>query len=216
MIVRTIASRAHGRYLVEPASAARPAPMLVGFHGYGEAADVELDRLRAIAPTGEWLIVSVQSMHRFYRARSQDVVAGWMTSQDRELVIADNIAYAGQVIDAVAGEWGAASTLVFSGFSQGVAMAFRAAAASDRPVSGAIVAGGDVPPEIDGPALSRVPRVLIARGARDRWYTKEKFDADQARLRAASVAITPVEFDGGHEWSEPVIARASDFLKALR
>lgn len=216
MIARTIAATVHGRYLIDtPKRAAAPAPLLVGFHGYAEAAEAELDRLRAIAPGGDWLIVSVQAIHRFYRGRSQDVVASWMTSQDRELAIADNVAYVHAVVDAVAAEWTVARPLVFSGFSQGVAMALRAATTTTRPVSGAIVAGGDVPPEIGCASLSRLPRVFIGRGARDEWYSAEKFRADQARLGDAGVAVVAVEFDGGHDWSLPLVDEAARFLKQL-
>jgi predicted esterase len=216
MIVRTIPAEVHGRYLVEAPRCAAPTPLLVGFHGYAEAADTELDRLRAMAPEGNWLIVSVQAMHPFYRRHSQDVVANWMTRQDRELAIADNIAYVNGVIDAVAREWPLTPALIFSGFSQGVAMAFRAAVSSPRAVTGAIVSGGDVPPEIAQAALSRVPRVLIARGRSDAWYTSEKFNADTARLTGAGAAVVPLEFDGGHEWAPPLVDAATAFLETLR
>ena len=33
------AARVHGRYLVVPSDATGPAPLLIGFHGYGEAAE---------------------------------------------------------------------------------------------------------------------------------------------------------------------------------
>ena len=96
---RMIAVTSHGRYLVaapalpptnlEAAQAApsQPLPVLIGFHGYAEDAGAHLNRLRTIPGADRWLIVSVQGLHRFYRARSQDVVASWMTRQDRELAL---------------------------------------------------------------------------------------------------------------------------------
>jgi predicted esterase len=146
---------------------------------------------------------------------SQEVVASWMTRQDRELAIADNLAYVASVVDA---EWIArqgTGGVVFSGFSQGVAMAFRAAAASTRRVAGVIAVGGDVPPELDRAALSTLGRALVCRGARDKWYSAETFAQDQARLRDARVAVTPHEYDGAHEWSAPVLHAASAFLQEL-
>jgi len=105
---------------------------------------------------------------------------------------------------------------VYAGFSQGVAMAFRAAVTSARPVLGLIAAGGDVPPEIDRSALGRVGHVLLCRGAEDKWYTEAKFEHDQARLRDAGVKVTAHAFDGGHEWSDAVVAAAAGFLKDRR
>ena len=215
-ITRTIAAATHGRYLIAAPEPPARAPLLVGFHGYGESADAQLERMRAIPGSSGWLLASVQALHPFYRGRSQDVVAGWMTQQDRELAIADNIAYVQIVVEAIAREWTLASTLVFAGFSQGVAMAFRAAASSTRPVAGVIACGGDVPPEIGPSALAGVRAAMVGRGRRDDWYTREKADADERRLRDAGVRVTPIEFDGGHEWPAPFIAAAGAFLSECR
>ena len=211
MIERTIATTTHGRYLVAPAAAA--APLLVAFHGYAEAAEAALDRLRAIPGADRWTCVSVQALNRFYQRRTNEVIAGWMTRQDRELAITDNIAYVGGVLEAVSREWPARPLVVFAGFSQGVSMAFRAAAATtSRAVGGVIAAGGDIPPEIPLERLPSLGAVVLCRGTRDEFYSAEKFSADRQRLNDAGVAVTAVEFDGGHEWSSDVIAAASGFL----
>jgi predicted esterase len=187
--------------------------MLIGFHGYAEDAEAQLERLRAIPESARWLSVSIQALHRFYQRRTDRVVASWMTRQDREWAIIDNVAYVASCIDAVAAEWPTLPAVVFAGFSQGAAMAFRAAVNSTRPVAGVVAAGGDVPPELTPSALTGVPAAIIARGTSDEWYTKEKFAADQRRLRDCSVSVSALEFNGGHEWSTEVIAAASDFLR---
>jgi predicted esterase len=213
VIERTIATTTHGRYLVAPPAAKGPAPLLVGFHGYAEGAEAQLERMRAIPGADPWRIVAIQGLHRFYQRRANDVVASWMTRQDRELAIADNLAYVQAVIDAVAREWPDPPKIVYAGFSQGVAMTFRAAAASTRRVAGVIAVGGDVPPELDAASLAGIPAALICRGAGDAVYTTSKFDSDIGRLRAAGAAVTPLAFDGGHEWAEPVLHAAAAFLR---
>jgi predicted esterase len=214
MISRAISVTSHGRYLVEPPGTPGPAAVLVGFHGYAEPAEAALERLVAIAPARDWLIVAVQALHRFYRGRSQDVVASWMTSQDRELAIADNIQYVHVVVDAIGREWPVSDRLVFAGFSQGVAMAFRAASTSRVPAS-VIACGGDVPPEVD-PAPARMRAVLLGRGKGDDWYTQEKMDADVTRLNAAGIDVRHLVFDGGHEWAPPFVEAATAFLGGQR
>ena len=213
VIEHAIAVETHGRYLVEPPDVPGAAPLLVGFHGYAEAAEAQLERMRAIPGADRWLLVSVQGMHRFYQRRANAVVASWMTRQDRELAIADNLAYVARVVDEAAGERGNGRPLVFAGFSQGVAMAFRAAAASARPVAGVIAVGGDVPPELDAGVLARVPAVLICRGANDPLYAPATFENDVRRLRQAGTGVQPLEFDGAHEWAAPVLRAASLFLR---
>jgi predicted esterase len=212
VIERTIAASTHGRYLIEPPATSGPAPLLVGFHGYAEGAEAQLDRLRAIPGADRWRIASIQGLNRFYQRRTNDVIAGWMTRQDRELAIADNLAYVAAVIDVIGREWPAPPRLVFAGFSQGVAMTFRAAAAAPA-VDGVIAVGGDVPPEIAPPALARIPAALICRGTRDEWYAAATFDNDVKRLREAGAAVAPLQCDGGHEWSNEIAQAAGRFLR---
>jgi predicted esterase len=215
VIERNVATTTHGRFLMARPSASDAAPLLVGFHGYAEAAETQLARLRAIPSADDWVVVSIQGLHRFYQRRADEVIASWMTRQDRELAIADNLAYVSAVIEDVMRER-PAPYVVFAGFSQGVAMAFRAAAACTRPVAGAIAAGGDVPPEIDAASLARVGSALVCRGVRDEWYSTAKFDADLRRLREADVRVQQLEFEGGHEWSDEVVGAAGAFLRDLR
>lgn len=217
---RTIAVDSHGRYLVATPSSAQSrtdnsAPLLVGFHGYAEDADLHLERLRSIPGADRWLIASIQGLHRFYRGRSRDVVASWMTRQNRDLAMADNLLYVSAVIEEVRQEWGAGLSLVFAGFSQGVAMAFRAAALGRHPTNGLLALGGDVPPELDKQSLGRIPQALIGRGERDDWYTPQKFADDEARLRAAGTNVVMTTFDGGHEWTADFNRVAAAFLDRL-
>lgn len=213
---RNIATGTHGRYLTIPPALPGPAPMVVGFHGYAENAETQLERLRLIPESHRWLLVSIQALHRFYQRRTNQVVASWMTRQDREAAIADNLAYVAKSLDAVAAEWPALPKVVFAGFSQGVAMAYRAAVHSTREVAGVMAVGADVPPEIPPQELQRLPAALIARGTSDEWYTKEQFSKDEQLLRNASVSVDALEFNGGHEWSADVVHAASEFLRNRR
>jgi predicted esterase len=210
--VHTIRTPTHGRYLVRQAATSNIAPMLVGFHGYMETAAVQMERMAAIPGVAPWLLISIQGLNRFYRGRSEDVVANWMTRQDRELAIADNAQYVSAIVDSVAGKSGASGPLVFAGFSQGVAMAFRSACQSTRRVEGLVVLGGDVPPELELAALRRVPHVLLGRGARDEWYSAAKRSEDLARLNDAGVSVDAPILDAGHEWSDEFNRLAGVFL----
>lgn len=204
---RSVRTTIHGRYLAVAAAAPGPAALLVGFHGYAEDAETQLLRLREIPGSEQWHIVSIQGLHRFYQRRTNQVVASWMTRQDRETAIADNMAYVKACIEE---EVPQVSAIVFAGFSQGVAMAFRAAAAA--PGSAVIAVGGDVPPEIDAAALGKIPAALIARGAADEWYKEARFADDQHRLLEAGVAVRAITLNGGHEWSPELTAAAAEFL----
>lgn len=210
-----IATTIHGRVLARPA-AGRPAGILVGFHGYMENAAIQMERLRTIPGTGAWTLVAIQALHRFYKGRSQEVVASWMTRQDRDAAIADNVAYVDAAIDAVApGPGTAIVPIVWCGFSQGAAMAFRAAALGKHRAAGVIAVGGDVPPELTRDPGARFPGVLLVRGARDEWYTQDKLDMDLAALGPRAAAVRPLVVDAGHEWTPEVSRAAGELLASL-
>lgn len=211
MNTRTLATRTHGRYLVDVPHDSRAT--LVGFHGYQENAAIHFDVLRQLAQGRAVAIVSIQALNRFY-TRANDVVAGWMTKEDRELTIEDNVAYVANVLSNIADEFGITRPLIYIGFSQGVAMAYRAATLVQRPSDGVIALAGDVPPDV-APLAASLPRVLIGRGTEDKWYTAEKAAADLGVLRPAGVNVTEHVFDGGHIWAPPFVKRAGEFVDEL-
>jgi predicted esterase len=213
VIEGSLATTIHGRYLVIPPAGPNPEPVLAGFHGYAEDAETQLERLRAIPESQRWLCLSMQGLHRFYERRTNRVVACWMTRQDREAAIEDNIEWVTTCLKAVTAAWPATPSVVFAGFSQGVAMAFRAAVSATCNVAGVIAVGGDVPPELTPDALRRIPAVLVSRGANDALYSQEQFAEDQRRLNQSCGSVRAIEFDGGHEWPADLNGAASQFLR---
>src|SRR5918993_842161 len=173
-LIRTVRTDSHGRYLVAIPDHSRAT--LVGFHGYKENAAIQMDVLRRIAGDRPIGLISIQGLHRFYSSGGT-VVASWMTKEDREHGIADNVDYVGHVLTTVTGEFGITRPLIYVGFSQGVAMAFRTAALVQRPCDGVIALAGDLPPDV-APMAASLPKTLIGRGTAEEWYTAEKAAKD--------------------------------------
>lgn len=195
-----IETTTHGRYLVRAGSSR----YLVGFHGYAQTAEIMLRDLEPIPGAEEWTLVSIQALNRFY-AKNEEPGACWMTRQDRETAIADNILY----VQRVMAGFPERSRLVFAGFSQGVAMAWRAA--MNIPCDGVISLSGDVPPDI---TASELPPALLGRGKYENWYNEEKLNKDLSFLRGRADVTTCV-FTGGHEWTDEFRSAAGTFLKRL-
>lgn len=217
MHIHTIEARTHGRYLVDRPAGDGPFPMLVGFHGYSEGAERMLDELRRMRGDRRWILVSIQALNRFY-SRASTVVAGWMTREDRELAIDDNLRYVRSVVTRVQEAYPAGPAIVFAGFSQGVAMAYRAAAfvaGGDVPAAaGVIVLAGDIPPDVAA-ALPRFPPVLLGYGTEDHFYTAAKAAIDAEEFRKAGVVPQVHVFSGGHVWDESFVAQAGAFLDTI-
>ena len=176
LTTHTLAATVHGRFLVR---AGPPQRLLIGFHGYAETAEVHIEELSKIRGVEDWTVVSVQALHPFYTALTQQIAASWMTKLDRELAIADNIAYVRSVR-----EWfQSPKTVAFAGYSQGGAMAYRAASDFAR------AAGVSV-------------RTLQSSFKRDRHVTPMQYlrnlrlDAARARLLAGT-AVSEAALDTG-------------------
>jgi len=210
----------HGRVLVE--RVADSVGVFAGFHGYAQTAEDMLVELQQIPGADRWTKVSIQALHPFYIRGDSKVVANWMTRQDRELAIADNIAYVRtvlqQVLSSIPSTPHSRTThpaLVYVGFSQGAAMAYRAALHSAHPVAGIVALGGDIPPELKTDASLIWPPVMVGVGDREEWYAGDKLEADLTFLKAHNITHELVRFDGGHEWTAPFRDEVGRFLASL-
>jgi predicted esterase len=220
--VQSVLTPTHGRVVIRPGliSGKRdpvsfPAVTVAGFHGYAQNAEDMMDVLKRIPGADHCTLVSVQALHRFYTRGDQKIVASWMTRQDREQTIADNIVYVDRALDG--NETGTLFSekspgLIFVGFSQGVAMAYRAALLGKHPAAAIVAIGGDVPPDVKDVPAANWPRVLIAAGAKDQWYTAEKVSADEAFLKSHGVAHEIHRSDAGHEATDDMLAAAARFI----
>jgi predicted esterase len=208
----------HGRVFIEPDEhAAVSLRTIVGFHGYAQTGADMMADLRSIPGTDKWTRVSIQALNRFYIRGDAQVVSSWMTREDRETAITDNIAYVDAVLRTGAPEHESTRALVYVGFSQGAAMAYRAALLGARPAAGVIALAGDLPPElkVEGNTRQPWPKVLIGVGTKEQWYSSDKVDSDLGFLAARGIAHSMVRFEGGHEWTDEFRNAAGEFLAAL-
>ncbi|MDA8019250.1 MAG: hypothetical protein MPN21_17555 [Thermoanaerobaculia bacterium] len=216
--IRHQQTQVQGRYLVwrGPEASNRP-PLLVATHGYGEDAGSILREVRKIPSVDGWLVVSVDAPHPFYTKKG-DVVRCWMTKIDREQAIAHNTAYVTDVVEAVRQSENTSDILVFAGFSQGVAMAWRGLAGCLRrgmEAHGLLALAADVPPDIAADPPPGIPPVLLGRGTRDEWYSAKKMEQDLHVLEELEVDVTPCVFEDGHLWATEYLAAADVFLRRV-
>jgi len=216
--LESVEATVQGRYWVRDAAGAEEVPALVGFHGYGEDAEALLREVNLIPGVTDWKLIAIQALHPFYKSRTGEVVASWMTRLDRDAAIQHNVDYVTAVLERELGSSDPtrSTPLVFVGFSQGTAMAYRAAAGTGRKCHGVMALGGDVPPELRETGLSDLPVALLGRGSRDEWYSEEKLELDIQALKSQGVDCRPVRFDGGHQWTDGFRSMAGRFLGGLR
>ena len=212
----SVETSTHGRVLIREAENSSRPLLLVGFHGYAQSAEDMMEQLELIPGSEQWTLVSIQALHRFYARRQERVVASWMTRQDREQAIEDNVAYVNRVIGRVIGPLMAEAgdtPLVFVGFSQGVAMAYRAAILGTYRSRCIIAVGGDVPGDVRTIPSERFPPILLAAGESDDLYTSTHLESDEGFLRSHGVELDVFRYPGGHEWTELLRHQIHSFLK---
>lgn len=188
-------------------------------HGHAQLSAYFIRHFAAL-DDGTRLIVAPEGLNRFYLEQTHWKGAGqarvgatWMTREDREHEIVDYVSYLDALHDSVFARLArAAMRVTVLGFSQGVSTACRWLCRGHARADTLVLWAGPVPPELDAAAIGRVRAALICHGARDEFYTTETFAGDVQRLRDARVSVVPLEFAGGHEWSEDVVQAASRFL----
>jgi predicted esterase len=177
-------------------------------HGYGQLAAPFLASFERIAsPTR--LIVAPEALSRYYVDRSTSpndppprVGASWMTREDRDHEIADQIAYLDALHDLIRPpERTGRVRLRVLGFSQGVATVGRWLAYGRTRADELIVWAGAFPTDVDLRALGRrlgaAPVVFVA-GSRDELASWTAAEAQLQRFTEAGISARRVSFEGGH------------------
>ena len=90
-------------------------------------------------------------------------------------------------------------------------MAYRAALLGKYRATGVIVLAGDVPSELKSVPAIAWPRVLVAGGSRDEWFSA-KLEADASFFATQGIAHDVVRFDGAHEWTDEFSLAVERFL----
>lgn len=199
-----------GKYLLRLPAHTGPAPLLAGFHGYGQTAEDEFRLLCAIPGSESWFCCSIEALHSVCTTAGS-TGASWMSSRDREHQIEENVHYVDGVIERIKALYEVNASLSFHGYSQGTGMASRAALLGRHKAESLMLLGGDIPPELS--VSERMGRVHLARGSRDRLYSRERHEQDAARLREGAVPFVVSEFMGGHRVNEAYLKVAGEFLE---
>ena len=193
----------------------------VVFHGYGQLAAKFLEPFVSLA-TPWRRIVAPEGLSRFYLDRSRvgvspqaGVGATWMTREDREHEIEDQISYLDALLDRLQPEAVASGVrLRVLGFSQGVATATRWLARGRRARADEVILwAGSVPADVElsllANRLAGAP-VVFAVGARDELAPWAAADVEVGRFTAAGIAARLVTFDGAHRLDTATLAAIAD------
>jgi len=161
------------------------------------------------------LIVAPEALSRFYLDRSAlpndqppRVGATWMTREDRDHEIADQVAYLDALHDLVRPAAPAAVRLRVLGFSQGVATVARWLALGRARADELILWAGAFPPDVELTGFARrlgPASVVLVAGARDELASWTAADSQLQRFTDAGVSARLVAFEGGHRLDDATL-----------
>ena len=191
--------------LGDAASAKR---MWIVLHGYGQLARYFLHKFQGLEK--DLLIVAPEGLSRFYVDDAhRRVGATWMTREDREHEIQDQVEYLDQLTSGLLQQIPSGTELGVLGFSQGVATACRWAMLGKIKIYKLVLWAGSLPLELDRAALeerfSDIP-VTLVQGSKDRIVPSSVTTEAAELLRLAGVHHELATFEGDHEL-EPVLLR---------
>ncbi len=161
-------------------------------------------------------IVAPEALSRYYLDDTRGgshaasaVGATWMTREDRESEIADQVSYLDAVHSVAAAAVHPGARVTVLGFSQGVATVCRWVDRGRTRPDRLVCWGGAIPEDVrlgEGAPI-RHPSLWLVAGSRDIYATAERVAHQESVLRAAGVPFTRLSFGGGHRLDNDTMRR---------
>lgn len=194
------------RYFLAGPTTSPVAELWIALHGHAQLASRFLRWLSPLED-GTTVIAAPEALSRFYLETRLDgghgatVGATWLTREDREVELADAMAYLDRLTHHLT-ETLRPSRLGILGFSQGAVMALRWLTAGGPRPSRLVLWGVPLPQDLlaerISARLSGVP-IVLAAGETDPYATPGTIEQDAERLRQAGLGVEVIRFPGGHE-----------------
>lgn len=177
-------------------------------HGYGQDALQFGQPFENFAKQGDY-IISVEGLSRFYNSGYYGKVgASWMTSEDRENDIADNIQFLKSIYSEEVENLLGHPQIHLLGFSQGVATLSRFIAAVQPHFQHFWICAGDIPKDLNWNTFTATLENVnthIVLGNADPFITPERGQELRLFLSENKIKYQLHIFDGGHEMRHEIL-----------
>lgn len=184
--------------------------VLFVLHGYGMQAAEFIKQFSSLVQPGT-IVVAPEGLSRFYRKGfAGEVVASWMTREDRQLEISDYIGYLDRLYDHFITK--TEVKVYVLGFSQGASTASRWVMTGNRKVNGLIIWSGEFAP--DNPSFnSGLDKIWQVLGFSDEFISVDRFLSQSQYLESKGFKVYNEMFDGGHVIDQLTLRKVWDDLQ---
>ena len=169
--------------------------LLIVLHGYGQLAEFFIRKFNDVPE--KYLVIAPEGMHRFYlNGTSGRVGASWMTKEDRESDIQDNLNWLNQLLNELK-ENKKFEKIILLGFSQGGATAARWYYSSENDFNHLILWASVFPPDLEKPEHSNNSKNYFVIGNQDEFYSTEQQNQEISFYR--NLGFRTLTFEGKHD-----------------
>lgn len=206
-LAHNITTRRTARYFTL-GNTVNPVKVWVVLHGYGYLGSVFINHFASLVKD-DTLIIAPEGLSRFYaKGLGGDVVASWMTREDRNADIADNVTYLDTILAEVIQPLGTIE-LNGLGFSQGVATICRWATLGMPKFNQLVLCSGDIPNDLvpaDFAAVSQHTNIHVIYGTEDPLIPAGYTEKLMEMLNGWGVRHQSKTFVGKHELNNEILA----------
>jgi predicted esterase len=169
--------------------------LLIVLHGYGQLAEFFIRKFNDVPEN--YLVIAPEGMHRFYlNGTSGRVGASWMTKEDRESDIRDNLIWLNQLLNELKAKK-KFEKIILLGFSQGGATAARWYYSKKVPFNQLILWASVFPPDLERPQINSNSNNYFVIGADDEFYNAEA-QTNEIEFYE-KIGFHTLQFDGKHD-----------------
>jgi predicted esterase len=169
--------------------------LLIVLHGYGQLAEFFIRKFNDVPEN--YLVIAPEGMHRFYlNGTSGRVGASWMTKEDRESDIRDNLIWLNQLLNELKAKK-KFEKIILLGFSQGGATAARWYYSIKNEFNHLILWASVFPPDVEKPENSNNSENYFVIGNQDEFFSTEQ--QNQEISFYSNLGFQTQTFDGKHD-----------------
>ncbi len=202
---------------------AQPGPnidrIIFAFHGYGQAARNFVHKFDGLDDGKTWVICP-EGLHRFYwKGFTGDVVASWMTKQDRELDIEDNMNYLNQLFRHVTSQVQKNVKITVLGFSQGCPTASRWVSSQQPNIHHMILWAGQLAHDEDYSKSKDYfsdKKLLFVYGNDDEFLPYGYKERQLSLAKLAHMEFDVIPFEGKHEINRDILKKIFVDLESVQ
>ena len=179
-------------------------------HGYGQPAASMIKNFKVL-DTDKHYIVAPEALSRFYwNGFGGEVVASWMTSEDRENEIKDYVHYLNALYAQVISKINKTVQINVLGFSQGATTVSRWVGAGKIQANRLVLWAGLIAEDLDRKTalpIFQKADIFFVYGTKDPYIKEEYLKIQQNMMQKYNLKHQTFTFDGKHEIHRPTIAQ---------